>query len=152
VQATSDFATQNWAAAGTNTISGGISGSGTETNGAANSSRFYRIQRISLANYDGSSGGGGSTSVAPGGSASRGTTVTVTITLPTTPPWPPANAPVSSVTLAGTISGTSISDSTQGQVVATLSIPANAPTGAQNIVVVFNAGPTYTLTGGFTIN
>jgi hypothetical protein len=76
----------------------------------------------------------------------------VTITLPATPPWPPANAPISSVTLAGTIAGTSISDSVQGQVIATFTIPANAPTGAQNIVVVFNAGPTYTLTGGFTIN
>ena len=88
----------------------------------------------------------------PGGSANRGTTVTVTITLPTTPPWPPANAPISSVTLAGTISGTNISDATQGTVIATFVIPSNAPTGAQNVVVVFNMGPTYTLPGGFTIN
>jgi hypothetical protein len=29
--------------------------------------------------------------------------------------------------------------------------PDDAPTGAQNIVVVFSPGPTYTLTGGLTI-
>lgn len=125
-------------------------------NGSASSdAAFYRVARTALATYDpvsGTGGGGGTTSVAPGGSATRGTTVTVTITLPTTPPWPPANAPVSSVTLAGSIAGTSISSATQGQVVATFAIPANAATGAQNIVVVFNMGPTYTLTGGFTIN
>ncbi len=153
VQAASDLSNQGWVSVSTNNVSGAVAGTGTDTNGATNSYRFYRVQRIGLANYDGSTGGsGGSTSVAPGGSASRGTTVTVTITLPTTPPWPPANAPISSVTLAGTISGTNVSDSTQGQVVATFSIPANAPTGAQNVVVVFNSGPTYTLTGGFTIN
>ena len=60
--------------------------------------------------------------------------------------------PSSSVTLAGTINGTSISDCTQGTVIATFAIPANAATGAQNIVVTFTSGPTYTLTGGFTIN
>jgi hypothetical protein len=153
VEAASNVTQQAWAPIGTNTISGGISGTATHVNGGTNSVQFYRVARTALASYDGaSSGSGGSTSVAPGGSASRGTTVTVTITLPTTPPWPPANAPISSVTLAGTISGTSISDSTQGQVIATFTIPANAPTGAQNVVVVFNSGPTYTLTGGFTIN
>jgi hypothetical protein len=143
---------QTWAPFSTNLVSGGITGTTTNLNATTNSVRFYRIARTALANYDGSSSGGGATSVAPGGSASRGTTVTVTITLPTTPPWPPANAPISSVTLAGTISGTSISDGTQGTVIATFTIPANASTGAQNIVVVFNNGPTYTLTGGFTIN
>jgi hypothetical protein len=77
----------------------------------------------------------------------------VTITLPSSPPWPPANAPIASVTLAGTINGTSISDATQGTVVATFTIPANAATGAQNVVVTFmSPGPTYTLTGGFTLN
>jgi hypothetical protein len=152
VEAASNVTQQIWAPIGTNTISGGITGNATHTNGGTNSVQFYRVSRTALATYDGTSSGGGSASVAPGGSASRGATVTVTITLPTTPPWPPANAPISSVTLAGTISGTSISDSTQGQVIATFTIPASAPTGAQNIVVVFNSGPTYTLTGGFTIN
>jgi hypothetical protein len=127
------------------------------TNDAPDDVRFYRVARTALAAYDSadgaSGGGGGLGSAAPGGSATRGTTITVTITLPTTPPWPPANAPVSSATLAGTISGTNISDPTQGQVVATFAIPANAPTGAQNVVVTFmSPGPTYTLTGGFTIN
>jgi hypothetical protein len=129
---------------------------GSYTNSSSEDVKFFRVAQTALATYDSAGGttggGGGSTSVAPGGSATRGTTVTVTITLPTTPPWPPANAPISSVTLAGTITGTSISDTTQGQVAATFAIPAGAPTGAQNIVVVFNMGPTYTLTGGFTIN
>jgi hypothetical protein len=78
----------------------------------------------------------------------------VTITLPTTPPWPPANAPITSVTLAGTIVGTNVSDATQGTVLATFAIPANAPTGAQTVVVTFTSPgpPPYTFTGGFTIN
>ncbi len=152
VEWASNVSQQTWSPFSTNLVSGGITGATTNLNAATNSARFYRIARTSLATYDGSTSGSGSTSVAPGGSASRGTTVTVTITLPTTPPWPPANAPISSVTLAGTISGTSISDSTQGTVIATFAIPSNASTGAQNIVVVFNNGPTYTLTGGFTIN
>lgn len=129
---------------------------GSNTNTSTESAKFFRINRTALATYDSAGGttggGGGSTSVAPGGSAARNTTVTVTITLPTTPPWPPANAPITSVTLAGSIAGTSISDATQGQVVATFVIPSNAPTNAQNVVVTFNMGPTYTLTGGFTIN
>ena len=96
-------------------------------------------------------GSGGGTSVAPGGSAARGTTVTVTITLPTAPPQPPANLVPTSVTLAGTIAGTGISRPAQGTVIATFAIPANAPVGAQNIVIVFNPAPTYTMTGAFTI-
>ena len=122
------------------------------TNNTSLDKQFYRVGRMAIAPFDGSGASGGTTSVAPGGSASRGTTVTVTITLPSTPPWPPANAPITSVTLAGTINGTGISDSTQGQVVAAFTIPSDASTGAQDVVVVFNNGPTYTLSGGFTIN
>src|SRR4030095_8688697 len=114
-----------------------------------NSMRFYRVARTAIAAYNGSSSGGPTVPV-PGGSASRDTPVTVSITLPTNPPWPPANAPISSVTLAGTIPGTNISDAVQGTVIATFVIPGNAPTGAQNVVVTFNMGPTYTLTGGLT--
>src|SRR6185436_1160884 len=141
----------SWSVLATNVAANQISGSWTDA--PASDHRCYRVARTSLAAFDSA----GTTlftsgSVAPGGSASRGSTVTVTITLPSFPPWPPASAPISSVTLAGTIVGTGVSDSTQGSVVATFTIPANAPTGAQNIVVVFNFGPTYTLTGGFTIN
>ncbi|MGC9941444.1 MAG: hypothetical protein ABSE48_06385, partial [Verrucomicrobiota bacterium] len=96
-------------------------------------------------------------SSAPGGSANAGTTVTVTITLLSSPPSPPANAPITSVTLVNVASGTIItgsnnSDSTPGQVVSTFAIPSNAATGTDNVVVVFTSGPTYTLAGGFTIN
>lgn len=128
----------------------------TETGTGGNGSRFYRITRSALATFDGNGfnytqAGGGTTTVAPSGTATRGTTVTVTITLPTTPPQPPAANLPTSVTLAGTITGTSISRPTQGTVVATFTIPANAPTGAQNVVVTFTPAPTYTLTGGVTI-
>lgn len=111
----------------------------------------------------GGGGGGTSTTTAPGGTATRGTTATVTITLPTDPPQPPLTDPMtsqtilpSSVTLAG-ITGSSISRPAQGTVVATFVIPANATTGAQNVVVTFPPPPgqpmgaTYTLTGGVTI-
>ncbi len=123
-----------------------------ESGGAtANARRFYRTTRTALASYDGG-GTGGSSSVAPGGSAARGTTVTVTITLPTTPPQPPlANVPTS-VTLAGTITGTAISRPATSTVLATFAIPAGAPTGAKNIVVTFTPATTYTMTGAFTIN
>ena len=127
---------------------------GSNTNTSPDNARYYRINRSALATYDpvSGTGGGGGTSVAPGGNATRGTTVTVTITLPTTPPQPPANMVPTSVTLAGTIVGTSISRPAAGTVIATFAIPANAATGTQNIVVVFNPNPTYTMTGAFTIN
>jgi hypothetical protein len=144
--------TSGWQTNMTGVASQGVT---TRTNlSGTNTQAYFRVARTALAGYDsaGTTSGGGSTSVAPGGSASRGATVTVTITLPSNPPWPPANAPITSVTLAGTISGTAISDAVQGAVQATFAIPANAPTNAQNVVVIFNMGPTYTLTNGFTIN
>ncbi len=126
--------------------------SGSYTNARTGSNAFYRVSRTALANFDSP----GTTtftlgSVAPGGTGTRGTTVTVTITLPSSPPQPPANATVSSVVLGGTISGTGLSCPAQGTVLATFAIPANATVGAQNIVVTFNPGPTYTMTGAFTI-
>jgi hypothetical protein len=120
---------------------------------------FYRVGRTSVAAFDSSGttsingGGGGSSVVAPGGSASRGTTVTVSITLPANPPAPPANAPITSVVLGGSISGSNISDAVSGTVLATFIIPAGAATGLQNIVATFGStGPTITITGALTIN
>ena len=155
VEAENSLSGSGWAAVATNIVSGSVTGTATDTNGGANAMRFYRVARTALASYDpvSGTGGGGNSSVVPGGSGSRGTTVNVTITLPNNPPWPPANAPISSVTLAGTINGTNISDATQGTVLCTFAIPSNAPTGAQTVVVTFSSpGPTYTFTGGFTIN
>lgn len=143
------------------TASGDDSAQATETGAGSNSSRFYRITRTAVATFDsngfnytsgGGSGGGTTTTTAPGGSAVRNSIVTVTITLPTSPPQPPSNLIPTSVTLGGTIAGTSLSRPSQGTVVATFSIPSNASTGAQNVVVTFNPAPTYTLTGGLTIN
>ena len=156
VEAENNLSVLNWGSIATNTVSGGATGSTTETNGGINSMRFYRIARTALASYDPVSGTSGGTGgfVAPGGSVSRGsgTNITITITLPTNPPQPPAGNVPTSVTLAGTIAGTSISRPAVGTVIATFAIPANAPTGAQNIVIVFNPAPTYTMTGAFTIS
>ena len=127
----------------TTTVSA-VLNSASYTNQAAENARFYRVALTGLATYDPVS----TTTVAvPGGSATRGTTVAVSITLPTTPPWPPAGAPIASVTLGGSIAGTSISDTAQGTVLATFTIPANATTGTQSVVVVFTSGPTYTVSG-----
>jgi hypothetical protein len=124
---------------------------GAYTNTAPEPNKFYRVSRTALANFDSA----GTTtfsvsSVAPGGSGARGTTVTVTITLPSSPPNPPVTALPTSVTL-GTIAGSGFSRPSQSTVTATFTIPANATTGLQNIVVTFSPGPVYTLTGAFTI-
>ena len=122
--------------------------------------RFYRLSRTSLAAFDSNGfdytatggGGTGSSAVAPGGSAARGTTVTLVITLPTTPPNPPSNILPLSITLGGTLPGTSLSRPSATTAQATFVIPAATATGAKNVVVTFNPGPTYTLANGFTIN
>jgi len=131
-----------------NKISGGY------TNITALDKRFYRVARNSIASFDNAvTTTFAVAAFAPGGSASRGQTVQITITLSTgngnPPTLPPANAPISSVTL-GSISGTNISDTTQGIVVATFVISSNASTGAQTITVNFS-GPTFTV-NSFTIN
>jgi len=158
VQASSDLGT--WTNLTPTVTAADDTASYTET-GAKNShtKRYYRLTRTSLASFDTNgfdytttSGGGTTTSVAPGGSAARGTTVTVTVTLPTTPPNPPSNVVPASITIGGTITGTSISRPSATTAQATFVIPANTTTGAKNVVVVFSPGPTYTLTGGFTIN
>lgn len=126
--------------------------------GAANShtQRFYRTVRTGISSYDragttGTISGGNLPTVAPGGFATRGTTVDVTITLTGPPAVPATNVLPASVTLAGSIAGTAFSRPSATTVKATFIIPANAATGAQNIVVVF-PGPTYTLAGAVTIN
>ncbi len=144
------------------------------TNVSASDARFYRAALTGVASFDSagtttfSSGGGGgnptTNAVAPGGNATRGVTVAVTITLPTNPPQPPLtdmqNNTIlpSSITLAGTITGASITRPAQGTVVCNFTLPANGPMGLQDIVIVFppppnqTQGANYTLTGGFTIN
>lgn len=154
VESTTDFSA--WTTNATNVAA--ALNTGAHSNFVSGDASFYRVARTALATYDsaggttGGGGGGGTTSFAPGGSASAGTTVTVTIALPTSPMQPPVGVQPTSATLAGTIPGTSLSRPAQGTVIATFAIPAlGAPTGLQNIVVVF-PGPTYTLTGAFTIN
>jgi hypothetical protein len=90
-------------------------------------------------------------------SRGEGTNITLSITLTAPPNLPPAGSPIASVTM-GSLTATSSSDATQGIVLANFTIPASATTGAQTVVVKFSPppgqsqGPTYTFTGGFTIN
>jgi len=149
VEATTNFS--SWTVLGTgvspNKITGGY------TNVTALDNRFYRVGRTSVASFDSAGTTTFTTgSIAPGGSASRGSTVTVSITLPSSPPNPPANAPITSVVLAGSISGTNITYAVQGTVVATFTIPSNAVTNSQNIVVTFTSGPPPYTISSFTIN
>ena len=146
----------NWNAVNTGVAASRIAAG--VTNPVAGSWNFYRVARTAVAAFDSAGsttilgGSGIATAVVPGGSASPGTTVTVTITLPTMPPWPPANAPTPTVTLAGSIPGENVSVPASGTVLATFVIPTSASKVAQNVVVTYSPGPTYTLTGGFTIN
>jgi hypothetical protein len=117
---------------------------------------FYQVARTSVATYDTAGTTYFATNVVvssgSSGAASRGQYVLLTINLPSSPPNPPAGAPVTSVTL-GSITASNVSYPTQGQVQALFFIPSTyTPTGSQNIVVTFNPAPTYTLTGEFTIN
>jgi hypothetical protein len=153
VEAITNSAATNWATLSTNVSATAFGATYNEAAGGNSAQRFYRVGRTALANYyGGTNSSGGAGAVAPGGSASRGNTITVTITLPTTPPLPPANLVPTSVSLAGSISGTMISRPVAGTVLATFTIPANAATGLQNIVVTFNPAPTYTMSGAFMIN
>jgi YHYH protein len=126
---------------------------GVYTNTISASQQFYRVGRTAVANYDSA----GTTlfavsSIAPGGSASRGQTAILTITLPSSPPNPPAGAPITSVTI-GSITATSATCTVQGTVTAVFMIPANyTPTGAQNVIVTFTSGPPPYTVGSFTIN
>ncbi|MEI7807418.1 MAG: YHYH protein [Verrucomicrobiota bacterium] len=167
VQSTTNFST--WTTNSTTVTA--VLNTASYTNNPTGNYRFYRVAQTALATYDspgtggytsGGSGGSGTFS-APGGSVSRGngTNITLTITLSTggsnPPNLPPANAPITSVTL-GSLTATSSSDATSGTVLANFTIPSNATTGTQNVVVTFGippnqtVAPTFTLTGGFTIN
>ena len=121
--------------------------------------QFYRVGRTSVATFDSA----GTTlfatnAVAPGGNAYLGQSVVLTITLTSPPNLPPAGAPVTSVTI-GSITALNATCTAQGTVQAAFTIPAGyIPTGAQNVVITFGIppgqtqAPTFTLTGGFTID
>lgn len=139
-----------------------IQTSSVETAAATSSTRrFYKITRTALAAYDGggSTGGGGINVAVPGGTAARGTTVTLTINLPadSTPPVPPANVPVNSVAVGGSASGiSSMAHASQYTVTCSYAVPVGATVGPNDVMVTF-LGPqgqtlTYTLTNALTIN
>lgn len=153
VKSTSDLST--WTTLSTTAQPSGSTLTQTET-GVGNK-RFYQAQRTAIAafdttgfNYTTGGTGTGTNITAPGGTATRGTTVVVTVTLPTTPPLPPANVVPASMTL-GTITGTTISRPAQGTAQATFVIPAGAATGALSMSIVFSPGPTYNVANAVTI-
>ena len=163
VESTTDFT--DWTT--NSTSASAVLPSAGYTNNPMDNYRFYRVAQTSLASYDSIGSGGGTVSgptyIVPGGSVSRGngTNITLSITLSTggsnPPNLPPANAPITTVML-GSITATSSSDATQGTVLASFTISANAATGAQNVVVTFgippgqSQAPIFTSAGGFTIN
>jgi len=157
VQMTTNMAGPTWANVATgvspNETSGGY------TNAAAYSQQYYRVDRTSLAAYQGAGTTlfGLTNGVAPGGAAYPGQNVMMTITLPGSPPNPPITAMVSTVYLTNTstafnITGLSVTRSTTNTVTAIFPIPNNASSQALNVEVIFSPMPTYTLSGGFNIN
>jgi hypothetical protein len=129
------------------------------TNNPPDQFQFYRVARTALATYDSVGTGGGTSTGAtyavPGtGVVSRGsgTNITLSITLPGTPPSPPANAPITSVTIGAT-TATNSTYAVQGTVLANFHIASTNTLGTQNVVVTFMSGPPpYTFTNAFTIN
>jgi hypothetical protein len=142
-----------------NLVSTATDDSFTHTNGLQNSG-FYMVILDSVVPFDDSgfdsdipvSGNGGGISDGPVDPSvgSRGTTINITITLDAdaTPPLPPVNAPIISVTVGSIVASNPVRVDTT-TVTATLVIPAGATTGAQNVVVTFI--PSYTFTDAFTI-
>lgn len=147
------------------TVAGSDAGSIIEAGGATmRDRRFYRTVRTGVSAFDktgfpgtiGGSAGGGPNTVTPNTGA-RGTVVNVVIELDAalTPPLPPANVAVFSVTVAGggvTVSG--ISRPSQTLVNATFTIDAGATVSARNVSVRFSSGtgPQRTINGAFTVN
>ncbi|MDB6024039.1 MAG: hypothetical protein JWM68_262 [Verrucomicrobiales bacterium] len=138
---------------------------GAYTNAAPEPNKFYRVSRVAVANYEsvgttttggGGGGGNGITTVSPT-SGNRGTTLTLTINLDAAVNPPPQPAPINSVTV-GSITGSSNVHVSPTQVTSSITIPANATTGAQTVTVIFPGPPdnptatvTYTLPSGFTV-
>ncbi len=122
--------------------------------------RFYRVSKTALASFDSNgfdytpTGGGTTAATAPGGTVTRGSTYTLTINIPTnsTPPVPPANVAVNSVTVGGSATGISaLVHTSQYVVTCTFAVPAGITTGAKAVVVNIN-NKVYTLTGALTVN
>jgi hypothetical protein len=157
VQMTTNAADPTWSSVATGVSPNEISGG--NTNNATYNQQFYRVSRTSLAAYEGAGTTlfGLTNCVASGGAAYPGQNVMMTITLPTSPPNPPINLMVSTVFLTNTstafnITGLSVTRPTTNTVTAIFPIPNNASAQALNVQVDFSPMPTYTLSGGFTIN
>ncbi len=133
------------------------------TNSNSLPQRFYRVGRTSVADFDSAGttlfngGGYGVLSVSPT-TADRGKTFTLTINLDSTVNPPPADAPVNNVNI-GVITGADNVHVSQTEVTSSITIPADAATGPQTVIVIFPGPPenpgqtvTYSLTNGFTLD
>lgn len=165
VEASSDLST--WTTLTTTlNVTGDDAAQHTDTGGADGGKRFYKATRTALASFDSTGfsytppgGGSGGNVTVPGGTATRGTTVTLTINIPTnsTPPVPPANVAVNNITIGGSNAGvSSMVHTSQYVVTCTYAVPAGASAGAKTVIVTFlnpqGQPVNYTLTGGLTIN
>lgn len=137
-----------------------------ETGGATGQTkRFYRTVRTGVGTYDktGFAGtvfststptGGGPNTVLPNtGAVNSSGTVVIQLDTAGSPPLPPANVAVYSVTISGAgVTASSITRPSQTLVQATFTIAAGTATGARNVSVRFGSptGVLRTLTGGFT--
>ena len=161
VSATSDLAVTPTALTPT-VLAANDTASSLESSGATgNTKRFYKIARTALATFDANGfnytqGGGGTNVAVPGGTATGGTTVTLTITIPSTstPPVPPATVGVTSITVGGSAAGVTapLTHVSQYVVTCTYVVPTGSP-GLKTVVVTFpGPGTTYTLTNALTVN
>jgi hypothetical protein len=157
VEASTNLTGSNWVAFNTNVVATGMVANVTQTNGALVSPQFFRVIRTGIGGTTTTTNSAVNVASSPNTSARGVNNLSVTFTiLATTPPLPPANIVPTAVTI-GSISAnaSTISRLNTTNVMATFNIPANAATGAQNVVITFptpQGTATYTETGGFTIN
>jgi hypothetical protein len=134
------------------------------TNNSSDPQRFYRVARTALASFDpvstsGGTGGGSSgiLSVSPTAHGADNVSFTLTINLDSSVNPPPQGAAATAVTV-GSISGTSNTHVSSTVVTSSIKIPLGTASGPQTVSVTFagppggGTGPTYTLSGGFSIN
>ena len=88
--------------------------------------------------------------VSPDSAAQGTTSLTVTFTLSATPPPPPINVPISSITL-GSLSGTVSPHTNQYVVAAQFNIPASQPTGSDDVTITFGGSFVGFKAAGFAV-
>ena len=146
----------SWSTNATNITA--VKNSGSYSGSSGSSSKFFRVARTSLANYDSAvTTSYGITSISPT-NAAAGSTFTLTINISSSVNPPPQMAPINSIML-GSIAGAGNTHVSSNQVTSSITIPGGTASGPQNVTVTFPGPPgnqsntvTYYLLNGFTIN